>query len=433
MKHAVFPLLLTTVLSSSSQAALEPVTLDVANDLLKRGAAQPAFELLSLEIDPASRNPDEWFLLGLSAKGAGRLAEASGAFNKVLELDPNADRVRLELAEVAFRSGDAAGARSLLLAVKAKNPPARVGENIDRFLEVIASAAPKSWRATASLGFMHDSNANAGTSTNSVLMFGLPFTLSPTAMKTSDNALLLRAGLDHAARISDRMAWQSGVALSSTDYRSLNTLDALSVSLSSGPSWQVDERTAFSLPLVGDWLRLGHDQSYYSYSVGVAPQWRRGLSDALALSLTGTYSHKWYQGQSTRNLDAWSVAPSLDWRVGAAGMLSAGLVAAREDSGLDSASNHLAGVNLGYSHAVSDTLRVSIGANYMDTRYQGLEAAFTEIRHDKTARLSLGASYRLAKLGAEASLSVSYTDNDSNLSLYEYDRSQVSVTLGKAF
>jgi len=69
----------------------------------------------------------------------------------------------------------------------------------------------------------------------------------------------------------------------------------------------------------------------------------------------------------------------------------------------------------------------------MDTRYQGLEAAFTEIRHDKTARLSLGASYRLAKLGAEVSLSVSYTKNDSNLSLYEYDRTQVSLTIGKTF
>ncbi len=433
MKYAALPLLLSAVFSSSALAALEPLTLEVANDLLKRGEAQPAFELLSADIDPASRNPDEWFLLGLAAKRAGRLAEASGAFNKVLAMDPNADRVRLELAEVAFRSGDATGARSLLLAVKAKNPPARVGENIDRFLEAIASAEPKSWRVFGSLGFMHDSNANAGTSTDSVLMFGLPFTLSPSAMKTSDDAWLLRLGVDHAARINGAMAWQSGVSLSSTDYRALNTLDALSVSASTGLSWQTGERTAVSVPLVGDWLRLGHDQSYYSYSLGLAPQVRHMLADSTAVSVAGTYSHKWYQGQSSRNLDAWSLAPGLEWRVGEKGALNTGLQVAREDSGFDNYSNRLWGANLGYSHAVSDALRVSVSAQFMDTRYQGLEAAFTEIRHDKTTRFNAGLGYRLEKLGADVSLSLNYTDNRSNLTLYTYDRSQVSVSLGKAF
>jgi hypothetical protein len=70
MKYAVLPLLLSAVFSSSALAALEPLTLEVANDLLKRGEAQPAFELLSADIDPASRNPDEWFLLPSSTDNA---------------------------------------------------------------------------------------------------------------------------------------------------------------------------------------------------------------------------------------------------------------------------------------------------------------------------------------------------------------------------
>jgi hypothetical protein len=41
--------------------------------------------------------------------------------------------------------------------------------------------------------------------------------------------------------------------------------------------------------------------------------------------------------------------------------------------------------------------------------------------------------YRLEKLGADVSLSLNYTDNRSNLTLYTYDRTQVSVSLGKAF
>lgn len=49
------------------------------------------------------------------------------------------------------------------------------------------------------------------------------------------------------------------------------------------------------------------------------------------------------------------------------------------------------------------------------------------------ARVNLGANYRLASLDADLSFTVTYTKNDSNLPLYEYDRTQVSVSLGKMF
>jgi len=90
-------------------------------------------------------------------------------------------------------------------------------------------------------------------------------------------------------------------------------------------------------------------------------------------------------------------------------MLSGGLLAAREDSGMESATNRLAGLNLGYSYLVSDALRVSLGANYMDTRYQGLEAAFTEIRRDRTGAPERGRDVSGGNAGCgRATLSESY-------------------------
>ena len=61
--------------------------------------------------------------------------------------------------------------------VKAKNQNPKVGENIDRFLAAISQGTPKTWRITGNLGWMYDSNANAGPTTDSVILFGLPFIL----------------------------------------------------------------------------------------------------------------------------------------------------------------------------------------------------------------------------------------------------------------
>lgn len=425
--------LLCALYASCSLGSVDLATLEVASDLLAKGNTQDAWALLDVDHDADSREPSFWFLRGMAAKADNRLAEASGAFQKVIDLDPSADRARLEMAEVSYRTGDLETARSLLLAVKAKNPPARVGENIDRFLETIASAEPKSFRVYGSVGYMHDTNANAGTATDSVLMFGLPFTLSNSAMKTADDALMLRAGMDHAVRLSSSAAWQSGLSVNSTDYSSLHTLDALSVSLSSGPSWQLGEGTAVSLPGVGDWLRIGHDQVYYSYSLGVGPQVRHALGGGKSLSLASTLSRKWYKNQANRNLNAWSLAPALEWQTGEKSAASAGVQFAGEHSGLANYSNRLWGVNAGYNLVLADALRLSLGLQYSDTRYQGLEAAFSEIRHDQTTRLSAGLNYHIQPLGADASLSVSYTDNRSNLPLYTYDRAQISASIGKSF
>ena len=420
---------------NTTLAANTEQDLQQAVALLNAGSPGQAYERLLEKHEADSVNPQEWFLLGIAAKQAGRLAEAAAYFERLLELDPEAARARLELAEIAYLLGEGDKARQLLLDVKAANPPPGVVATIDRFIANIAASeqAQKDWRVRASLGWLYDSNANAGPSTDSVLLFGLPFILSGNARETTDHAWTARLGFDHIKGISDRVSWQSNLSANWTDYNDLNNLDALYLSFSTGATLRSSARMIWSLPVVADRVKIGHDDSYYSYSYGVAPQWRYLFNDRLSFSLGAAVSKKKYRRNAARNLTALALSPALDYRIGEQGSLRIGFTGARENSGQAIYSSDLWGVNVAYFHNFSQNFIATVRASYSDARYQGREAAFTQKRHDKTARLALDLIYYIAPIKSELSFSISRTLNNSNLPIYQYHRNQVSISLQRAF
>lgn len=435
MKKHIISLLVFALSSTSVLAANTDQDLQQAVSLLQGGSPKQAYERLLQNHEQNSKNPQEWFLLGISAKQSGRFEEATRYFERLLEIDPNASRAKLELAEIAYQQGNGNEAKQLLLDVKAANPPAGVVATIDRFIANIAASEQqqKSWRLRASVGWMHDTNANAGPDVDSVLLYGLPFVLSTDAKETSDDALVTRLGFDHLKGISNTLSWQSNLSASWTDYRDLNNLDALYLSFSTGATWKQNGRMIWSLPVVADWVKIGHDNSYYSYSYGIAPQLRYLLNDRLSFSVGTSVSKKKYQSSSDRDLTAWALSPSLDYKVSEKGSLRLGLTGAKEDSGLDIYSNKLWGVNASYFHNFSKDLIATVRAGYSDSQYKGFEAAYTEKRHDKTTRFGLDLTYHVAPIDSELLFSISHTNNDSNLPMYEYGRNQVSLSLRKVF
>jgi len=156
---------------------------ETAYSLVNKGKFKEAYDLLLKDYPENKDDIEVNFLLGMSTFKLRKFDEAIKYYQIILNKDPDAHRVRLELARAYTANGQMNEAKKEFNAVLATNPPQVVGENIKRFLEMIE--AQKNWYARVSVGFLSDSNVNAGPVAKSVLILGVPFELSTDTRERS--------------------------------------------------------------------------------------------------------------------------------------------------------------------------------------------------------------------------------------------------------
>lgn len=128
-----------------------------------QGEFRMAFDLLSPLFREEPDNPEYNFALGMAAVGINKLSHASTAFERVIALQPDNDRARLELARTYSAMGQFELAQEIFRQVLANDPPAPVQRNINRYLDQL-EGAQKRWRVglQAGTGYVYDDNANVG-------------------------------------------------------------------------------------------------------------------------------------------------------------------------------------------------------------------------------------------------------------------------------
>ena len=188
--------------------------------LLNAGKFAEAFDLLKAAQTDFPDDLDVRFLLGQAALELNQPGEAAAQFEAMLAANPNLPRVRLELARAYTAQKKFSEAREQFNQVMASNPPPAVGDNIQKFLEMIEAQRP--WHARVSLSFLSDSNVNTGPGSPSVLT-GAP--TSQTVTGRADTAWNLVGSLNHVHVVDNRLAWQSDASLNFLDYKEENASD----------------------------------------------------------------------------------------------------------------------------------------------------------------------------------------------------------------
>ena len=419
--------------------------LEEAQSLLDANKVGEAFVLLKGAHEGETASTQEFFLLGISAKLSGKFAEAEKYFKAALEREPNAGRIRLELAEVLFRQGKLDQSRQAILSVKAQNTPPQVAKNLDNFLAQIeqakanpnraASGSQKSWNAYITAGLSSDSNVNAGPSTSRVFLYGLPFDLSSSAQETSDTAYFVRAGVNHQTQLDSSLLWRSGANVSFNNYSKANSYDIRSLNVSTGPVFATSTKSSLSVPITFNLQRYNSQGGWYSQNWGVAPRFSYKLQDNMQLYIDSSISRKRFRNNDARNLTAYTFNPSINYQPRASGNVAFGLNFGRENSGQDIYSNDVLGAYVGYQHSFKQQgITAGITASYTDTNFEGIQAAYTQARHDVSRKISANISYAIPQMdGMTVQGSVIYQDNDSNLDINTYDRTQFSLSLTKSF
>lgn len=131
---------------------------------------------------------DVLFRFATLAAQTGDLEGSISALERMLLIDPDLPRVRLELGVLYYRLGSYEVARTYFEgALKAPNVPPDVRAKAEQFLaDSISKQNPSHFSGETFFGFRYQSNANLGPSTSSVRLFGQTANLNNASVGAPD-------------------------------------------------------------------------------------------------------------------------------------------------------------------------------------------------------------------------------------------------------
>jgi tetratricopeptide (TPR) repeat protein len=419
-------LLLPAFAQAPATATLSEV--DAAQLLLRNDRAAEAKRLLEHRVAAAPDDSEALFLLGPIAVEEKAYDAAIGYFRRILVREPDAERVRLELARAFFLKKDYENADRQFRFARAGDVPDTVKANIDQFLGAINRL--REWTVDFSVALAPDTNQNAATAAAQVDIFGLPFTLDPNARRQSGVGAAGEIQAEWSPLLSDTVKGRFGVDASRLEY-SGGDFDDMQVSLYAGPQF-----------LFGNWdfsvLATGF-QRWYGNAAFVS-----GLGGRLAATYGVTSDllvGASVGGQAVSNAIVHAQSgPFYSASVQATYILSpSSLVQAltgfnRQEAGISGYSYGSVWIGAGYQQDLPMGFSAGFQPAFYVTRYDAALAAFGRARADDTAVLSLTLlNRRLDYHGFTPRLSWIFTDQHSNIRLFAYSRSQFQLGLTRVF
>lgn len=388
------------------------------------------------------------FREGMQALEDNRLQSAREAFRSILSIEPSLHRARLELAVAYYRMLDYRRAEDLARQVL-EDPatPPQVRLTITAFLAQVEADRARfmrrhTWRGSLAFGGMHDSNVNVGPSSE---LLADNIRLVPGATERSNNALFVQPAITHTYNPAVRfdageqvasLLWQSQLSFYHREYHDEDDFNLSVATVSTGPALVVLEKWRAGMSLTLDHIRLGGDD--LALFTTLQPYVTRQF-DGGELTLDGAYSHRRYDDDADSGREGDYVAVGgtlvryfLDRRLSLQGGLH------YLDFDADAARWAYDGPELMLAAAYRgwDRGELYTRAVQRDLDYDGVFPPFGEARDERERRLVLGFRHRFAAgrlAGWQMNGDFTRVLNRSNVGLFEYDRSQVSLTFRRSF
>jgi len=421
----------------SSIACADELT-DQAQQLLTENKAAEAYALLIPQLEQRAGDPVYDLLLGIAAVDSGQPTQAVFALERVLAIEPDNQRARLELARAYFEAGENEASREEFTLVKSRETSADVTRTIETYLTEIDTRisgkdSSLSFYVEATGGY--DSNVNSATDTSTVAIpaFGnLVFTLDDVARELDSGFYQLDAGL----------GFTNGLAA----YENTGVFGSIKGSYRQ-PWQQQDFDTATADAQLG--LRFGNGEDAYTASLlgqtyaidndinrnqaGINLQWLHMRDQATQLSLFGQALVQRFPGQETRNVNQYTLGAGIVHLINDTGapVVYAGLYAGlddEKDSLYEYIGRNFIGVRAGGQYTLREDLNLVGGASYQYSRYGAVEPLFLEKRKDHFAHIHAGLEYTVMKSWV-IKPDVQYLLNKSNLPINDFRRWQAMISV----
>jgi hypothetical protein len=417
---------------TESDPEVVPV-LKQAEALLATGKPGEAYELLTRnELDLAG-TPSFDYLLGISALDSHRPKDAAFALERVVVSQPDFSGARIELARAQFESGEYRLAKSQFQYLLTQSPPEGTRVVIKRYLDAISeqsTLAGSHFSALAQFGAGYDSNANGSTSEQSFL----GFTLNPHNVETESSFGELTLGAGHTIALGEDSGLISNLQVTHRANTDASFVDQTVASLGT-TAILVRGETRFSAGVDGYAGFLDRDYHERGFNLNGGASRRFGDYEGAVSLRAGSIQ---YQESSLSILDANRYLAGLTvtrLNIGErSGRLGLALLAGTDDAKQSGSpySNDRYGARLFGSWLLRPQSTLYAEVSSMTTDFDG--TFFGASRKDDQRGVMVAFDFQnfpFAKWSVAPRLR--YVKNDSNVSLYEYDRFEAVVFIRRGF
>src|SRR5882672_716578 len=157
-------------LAACASSALADALTDRAKRLLATNQSKQAYELLLPQEQARAGDPEFDYLLGIAALDVGEYERAVFALERVLAVQPNNHQARGEIAKAYLAMGERDAAKQEFETTRKQDIPPHAKAQIEQYLSQITAAETTQISGFIELGFGHDTNVNAATSSSQIAL-----------------------------------------------------------------------------------------------------------------------------------------------------------------------------------------------------------------------------------------------------------------------
>ncbi len=373
-------------------------------------------------------NPEWRFRLAMAFIEQGEPRKAIAQFRRVLNDNPEAVRVRLELARAYYLVHDFGNAERQFRLARSSDLPAVVAANVDSFLKSIRGE--RNWSFSASFAIAPDNNINAATNAESIEIYGLPFDLSEDARRSSGVGLSGQIGGEWAPRISTDVRQRFGLSVSRREYQG-ERFDDMTVSAYSGPRINLG---AVGLALAATASRRWYGGHPYNRAIGGQAELAYFPSARSTFSVQASAMDLRHENATYLNGPLYSLTLGATHGLDKQSLGNIRLGLTRHDAANRAFAQTSITLALLYARDLPAGFSISLQPAISRSNFEGKFAAFGVARRDTNYSLALSALNRKLTLGRFAPrIGFTQVINDSNIPLYAFHRTRVDFGVTTIF
>jgi len=439
--------------ATSASMSLDKLLRD-AGALMKSGKAAEAYALIEPKEGDYSGNIPYDYLFGVAALDSGKPDRATIAFERVLIMNPNFSGARLDLGRAYLAMGSDDLAEKEFKVVLSQNPPPHVKPVLEKFLEEIEDRRQAKLQQVTSyleFGVGRDSNITSATTD---FTKGVKDVFNIAGVQATGSSIVkaatfgnLSGGLDYSRVVDETNGIKlfAGVDLKRKVVSSMSSLNNSNIDLRAGIS-KTSEADTFRLFFnFGQYYQKGATAGVNSNrrTPAIGVEWKHNLGERDQLSLTGQYSRPRFEKMATQDTNQVMLSGSLIhiFEGGTAPLIFTNVshtsdkAAVALDSGSDM-SRKTTSVRLHFQLTPITNTDVFLSGG-LSLRVDGSANARSalipaKIGRDTTKDVSIGINWHPDPKWSIKTQVAKY-NNTSNLSLYNYDRTESSLSIRRDF